>query len=117
MKHYAARRLESGRWAWTVQEGDAISQSGPCVLHGNGHTTKEEAERHFYDWDCQTLSQVKEERHGKSHDCEIPWCRVFTGRGMATKFHPDPLWLCSEHRFRHIYTMLRPFKAGVEVHQ
>lgn len=114
-KHYAARQIGSGRWAWTVDEGGQISTAGPCVLHGDGHLTKEQAERHFYDFDIQTLTEVAEKHPNKSHDCHIPWCGVFTSRGLATRHSTEPMWLCSEHRFRHIYTMLRPFEPGIEV--
>lgn len=118
LKHYAARqRRPGGPWDWTVEEEGRIFPAGPCVLHGDGHPTREEAERHFYAFDLQTLSLIVEDQDHKSHQCGVPWCKVFTDQGFTTKFRKEPQWLCDEHRIRHIFEMLNPFVPGITVEQ
>lgn len=118
MKYFRARqRLVDKRWDWTVDQDQVIAKAGPCVLHSDGHATREEAERHFYDWDLQTLLTFTEGNEKTKHECEAPGCKTLTDRGLATRFRWKVQWFCDLHRVKPIYEMLNPFEPGIEIQQ
>lgn len=75
------------------------------------HATKEEAERHFYDF-C--LEQAKE--HDGSHWMDCAKCGAATKKmlgnmGLGDLFHIEPL--CDEHRTKEVLADLHPFAPGI----
>lgn len=117
MRYYAARLRTDGRWDWTVERDKVITVDGPCVTHTDGHPTKEEAERHFYEWDIKTLGLITESDDKLFHGCEAPECKTHTTIGFVTRYRWKPQWFCDLHRVKEIYIMLNPFKPGVMITQ
>lgn len=118
MNYYAARqRIGENRWDWTVEHDKVITRSGPCVLHGDGHATKEEAERHFYDWDLQTMAVYVENDPKIMHQCDAPGCKTPTDKGLATRHRWKVQWFCDLHRIKEIFVTLNPFKPGIMITQ
>jgi hypothetical protein len=113
VRHYAARqRISDKRWEWTVDADDVIYASDPCMDHRDGHATKVEAERHYYDWMIRnaieaTLSDRKELCAAK--------CDEFTQKGFQLHAWSMPIWLCERHCFRETLTIVHPFMPDIMI--
>lgn len=113
MRHYAARqRISDKRWEWTVDVQDVIYAAEPCMEHPDGHATKVEAERHYYDWMIQNAIEVTT---SKTKELCQAGCDEFTQKGFQLHPWTAPIWLCGKHCFRETLTVVRPFQAGMTV--
>jgi hypothetical protein len=110
MNYAEARQRESDkRWDWTVRNDDRIWRSEPCSGHEDGHETREEAERHFWEWEmAQPFSVFVEERHLRR--CEI--CNEWTDARVRMYDGYKTLVLCSIHQNRLSIEQLYPFAPG-----
>ena len=112
MNYYEARRQESGEqyWHWTCLRDSKIcicdSCSPACV-----HKTREEAERHFYEWTLDNL--IEETLTGQRFPCAYPGCSVWTSVYMASRRVTHGLFLCDKHRNRENFKNARPFRPGL----
>ncbi len=111
MNHYAARERKSdGRWNWTRKMGSdgPIVAAGACVNHeAEGHATKEEAERCFYEHELATLQECSMDT---THEpCKV--CGKLTNKLLGRSGFPDTP-LCDEHRNVEEYRKLKPFTPG-----
>ncbi len=73
MNYYVARRRQKDGilidlWDWTCQNGDAIWPMTPCSLSCE-HKTREEAERHHYEYEIETRKRVTFEQADKCVEC------------------------------------------------
>lgn len=73
MNYYSARQRRDGRWDWTSMNDGAIRRAGPCVNHYEGHATKGEAERHFYDSELDSLREARS-KGDIQMKCEVKSC-------------------------------------------
>ena len=112
MNYEGARQRESdGRWDWTNMRDGAIWRSGPCRSHDDGHATKEEAERHFYD---DGLAHVQEHQSSSWHGCAVcdaPTKFWLGSRGLGGAIPETPL--CDEYRTRDVLAEMHPFSPGM----
>lgn len=116
MNYYEARqRTSDGRWDWTGMNDSRIFKAGPCAGHDDGHATKEEAERHFYDWELDQLQELKGPS-STQHRCQSPGCQTFTDIALAIGGHIGVhFWLCKDHRTRGEVARIYPFTPGLTI--
>lgn len=115
MNYYAARQRKDGRWDWTRLNDGVVSRSGPCAKHGEGHVTKEEAERHFYDSELAKLCETWSDGDVQ-YRCAVSGCGQWTQVGLASHgYFVTPTWLCDRHRDPDMIEKLHPFKPGLEI--
>jgi hypothetical protein len=111
MNCYEARQREvDGRWDWTVMNDGIIRRAGPCRDHEDGHSTKEEAERHYWDYE---LSRLKEHTTGGHYPCEV--CGALTNKELSWHHIGPTARLCDDHRSREQFERLNPFEPGLSV--
>lgn len=124
-----------GGWHWTTMRGGVVRPAMPCRLYVGPvrsvadmmrepvkgtdfetcppHATKEEAERHFYDY---SLEQVDLERYSNWQDCVIcgePTKMGLGNKGMSLYFQGSAL--CVEHLSREHLASKYPFEPGIEL--
>lgn len=115
MNYYAARQRKDGRWDWTVMNDGVIRRCGPCSHHMDGHATKEEAERHFYDNELNNLRDVWSNSNAQMK-CEVKSCGAWTQEGLvSTHLFLTPIWLCDVHRDAEEIELIHPFSPGTEI--
>ena len=111
MNYYQARQLkDSGKWHWTRMNDKIIYPAGDCVNH-EGHNTKEEAERCFYEYEIKKLYETSFSMRDK---CSVKSCKAFTDKALT----PDGYsiaHLCKKHRNIKTYRKLFPFKPGRQI--
>ena len=110
MNYCEARQLkDTGRWNWTrLRDGD-IFTAGNCINHPEGHSTKEEAEKCFYDYEISKLYEIRFSLYDK---CVI--CKAITDKALT----PDGYQiahLCKKHRTKEYYIKAFPFQAGRQI--
>jgi len=78
------------------------------------HATKEEAERHYYDWCLSTVVEIKlsdQQLRCRAEGCEA-WTDTELGnRQLDRMFNGDPL--CDVHRNRETLALIHPFTSGL----
>ena len=78
--------------------------------HDVGHTTKEEAERCWYEYG---LDQLRSSTSlDAQHLCAI--CGAWTQRALSSR-HGDAINLCAEHANRDGFAQVRPFVPGIAI--
>lgn len=110
MNYYEARQRKDGVWHWTVMNDNVLRPSQPCTEDCQ-HQTREEAERHFYEYEVANLRTQEFEAW---HKCEAEGCETLTNKVMTPR-HGGGVDLCDVHRTAEQYRVLRPFKAGVQI--
>ena len=78
------------------------------------HATREEAERHYYDW---SLGGVSESTFRGAEKCEYG-CGEWTNKALGSRQlggHFPATYLCDLHRTTAILASLRPFEPGFAV--
>lgn len=115
MNYYESRQRQTdGRWDWTVMNDGRIRRATPCLQHEDGHATREEAERHFWEHEIATAVSVNAPQNEK-YRCEAPpGCRDWTQMGWQIRHH-SPVWLCPLHHSREVLKHLHPFKPGQKI--
>ena len=114
MNRYAARQRADLKWQWSCEKDGLTFPVSPCLGHDNGHSTKEEAERHYYD---RELGRLAEASSGEDlmFQCSFPGCRTFTQKGLASHgFFFVTTWLCDAHRNKESFSSVHPFSPGME---
>lgn len=92
-----------------------IWRVGPCAHHEDGHATEEEAERHFYDSEIQSLRETWSGADVQ-YRCAFPGCAAFTQKGLAsTHLFMSPTWLCEVHCTPEFFEKINPFKPEIEI--
>ena len=123
-----------GGWHWTTMNDGRVRPAAPCRRYigppldhrlpfkpaeasdfetCEPHATKEEAERHFYDY---SLEQVEEESYSSWQDCVVCGAATKTGlgtRSMALLFSGDAL--CDAHLSKEKLAELHPFQPGYQL--
>lgn len=111
MNYAQARQRESdGRWDYTVRNDDRIWRTGYCADHEDGHATKEEAEKHFYDYELDQPFRIYEDinQQAKCVVCgEWTQNRVMLYDGYTTYI------LCKDHQTKEDLMKVRPFTPGM----
>lgn len=135
MNYDEAREISGGGWHWTSMNDGVVRTAQPCIgpkgdipadyLIGvtkepiewercSPHATKEEAERHFYDW-C--LSRLVETECESAERCEQgcgEWTnKTLENRGLSGLF--KSVFLCDEHRSKEVVATLHPFRPGIQI--
>jgi hypothetical protein len=116
VNYYAARqRAHDKKWDWTCMNDGKIWRSGPCADHEDGHPTREEAEKHFYDDSISKLREITcPDREMRM--CDAPGCDTVTQKGLVgTRYFSEPMWLCKLHRSKEVVPAIRPFRPGIEI--
>jgi hypothetical protein len=116
VNYYSARqRAHDKKWDWTCLNNKQIWKTGPCAEHEDGHATKVEAERHFYDHELKKLKEVTSGNR-EMHKCDAPGCGTFTHMGLVGQhWFTDTTWLCALHKVKDVVSMMHPFKEGIEI--
>lgn len=132
MNYDEARQTADGTgWHWTTKNDGRIRTAAPCLRYVGSpdasydspyrkedwelcepHATKEEAERHFYDW-C--LSEVKEVACSWA-SCRYPSCDQPANKALGNSpfgmlFSQLPL--CDDHRNAESLQLITPFRPGL----
>lgn len=112
MNYYEARqRSTDGRWDWTCMNDGQIWRAAPCRDHGaGGHATKEEAERHYWEYQTGELRTFPDQAH---YPCKV--CETFTNQRAISRDGMVSAYLCDEHRNIDIFRALFPFKPGMSI--
>lgn len=113
MNYYQARQRQSDRrWDWTVRNDDRYYRIAPCVDHDDGHETREEAERHWWDWATAELREstlIDQQR-----PCAV--CRAWTDLLAESRDgHLGPVSLCETHRNTEGLRQAAPFHPGTSI--
>lgn len=141
----ARQRQDDGRWDWTSMRDGKIWPGGYCVgwptnediqmmsvypgqypteemlrtrekYHTDGHATKEEAERCYYDFEVDRLHQVDVIRPGVVDGrvpCDVVSCLRYTDKGLQAPGGAPAVPLCGFHRTTAGYKATRPFRPGI----
>ena len=133
MNHDEARALKDGGWHWTTMNDDVVRTAAPCITIDEPfdlrkpyeppkpenvhrcppHATKEEAERHFYDY---SLGLVTEDHYGNWEGCAVcdaPTKAGLSAPGISTLFSGTAL--CDAHRTIEHLKELNPFEPGIRL--
>ena len=130
MNYDEARQLKDGGWHWTTMNNGVVRTASPCIqvpevnlfdealLAANitrcdPHPTREDAERHFYDY---SLSQLKETTTTHAQRCEV--CDTWTNKALCNKgewLYFGYIFLCDNHRQPSHVEALRPFSPCIAV--
>lgn len=122
-----------GGWRWTTMNDGVIRTAAPCRRYTGPvrtvaemmrepvkgtdfttcepHASKEEAERHFYDYSLEQVEERDCSWTSCSAHCGNPANKTLGNLGMALYFQPTPL--CDQHRSREELIALYPFKTGI----
>lgn len=134
MNYDEAREIPGKGWHWTTMNNGVVRTAQPCIqipemsvedlmrkpLMGTNitrcepHATREEAERHYYDWCLSTVTEIK--LSNQQLRCRAEGCEAWTGtelgnRQLECMFNGDPL--CDEHRTRETLALIHPFAPGL----
>jgi hypothetical protein len=135
MNYDEAREIPGKGWHWTTMNNGVVRTAQPCIRHVGDesdpfwymkpsnesawercepHATKEQAERHFYDWCLSTVTEIK--LGEQQLRCRAPGCEAWTdtelgNRQLGRMFNGDPL--CEAHRTREVLAQIRPFAPGM----
>lgn len=113
MNYYEARKRSDGKWDWTCMNDGRIWKTAPCADHENGHATKAEAERHFYNYELCRLREVAS-MPKEMHQCDAPGCATYTHKGfVGMKLFTETTWLCKLHFSREVVPGIHPFSEGI----
>jgi len=111
MNYYEARLLKTGKWNWTRMNDNVITTAGDCINHPEGHTTKEEAERCFYEYVLKNLKEF--EVKFAQFKCEI--CDNWTSKGLETAISSRSAYFCDEHRNKESWIKSHPFTPDIKI--
>ena len=115
---------------WTQEQANRIGmplaylqqkqkqEDGPfrSKFHTDGHATKEEAERCFYEF-C--LDHALEFSYDQAmYPCDVPGCETYSSKGL--RYSPmgsviSQVTLCDKHCDREGLVLARPFRDGQEI--
>ena len=134
MNYDEAREIPGKGWHWTTMNNGVVRTAHPCIqipemsfedlmrkpLMGTDitrcppHATKEEAERHYYDWCLSTVTEI--ELSNQQLRCRAEGCEAWTdtelgNRQLERMFNGDPL--CDAHRNRETLALIHPFTPGL----
>ena len=135
MNYDEARQLKDGGWHWTTMNDGVVRTAAPCVRHVGDesdplwymqpskaedwaycepHETQEDAERHFYEW-C--LENVTEQKYTTKQLCSVEgcdeWSQFALGNNELGRFFGLGPNLCDAHRNREHLATLRPFHSPI----
>lgn len=134
MNYDEARELKGGGWHWTTMNDGVVRTAQPCITilkpfepgsldfslrpsditRCPPHATKEDAERHYYDWCLSTVSEIKladQQRRCRASGCS-EWTDTMLGnRQLGRMFNGDPL--CDAHRTPEALRALHPYAPGM----
>lgn len=135
MNYDGARELKDGGFKWSRENGGEVFTIAPCRWHTGDesdplwylrpyraedwaecepHATREEAERHFYDY---SLGQVKEQAVSWTScsvsGCPAPASRALGTQGLSLYFSLTPL--CDQHLSADTLVALYPFEPGLQL--
>ena len=110
MNYYEARPLKDGRGGhWTGLNDGQIWPAGACGEHAP-HSTKEEAERCFYEYETASLV---ERTWASAHRCEVEGCGVWADKSLGPRGGSlAGSYLCDAHRTPETWRSLHPFEPG-----
>lgn len=134
MNYDEAREIPGKGWHWTTMNNGVVRIAQPCItilkpfdpgsldfslrpsdiVRCPPHATREEAERHYYDWCLSTVTEIK--LGEQQLRCRAPSCEAWTdtllgNRQLERMFNGDPL--CDEHRTRETLAAIHPFAPGL----
>ena len=137
MNYDKAREVPGKGWHWTTMNDGIVRTAEPCSRHVGDesdpmwymkpsnesdwqrcepHATRDEAERHFYDWCLETVAETR--MGDQQLRCRMPDCAEWTDTVLGNLqderlFNGDPL--CEAHRTREVLAQIRPFEPGMEL--
>ena len=133
MNYDEAREIEGNGWHWTTMNDGRIRTAAPCVRYTGDpdlplgrptkdedfercepHATKEEAERHFYDYSVENARERQTDRWMDCAVCDGPTKRLFGTAGMGLLFSGG-VPFCDEHFSKDALRELLPFTAGIRL--
>jgi len=123
VNYYAARQLgpnsrAPGKWNWTRMNDGVITTAAPCYQPdgGDDHDSKEDAERHFWEWEAANLRRTEyttASRCDGPHDGDAPRTAIAFGvRPVGAEVH-----VCPQHESQavEIWKAAHPFVPGIAV--
>lgn len=132
MNYAEAREVKGGGWHWTSMNDGNVRTAAPCITireregwqlgdpipeedikRCEPHATKEEAERHFYDWSLETLH---ESEWTSAQKCETG-CGAWSNKSLGNHFHGyfGDVFLCDFHRNADRVAELKPFRPDIQL--
>lgn len=136
MNYDEAREILGKGWHWTTMNNGVVRTAQPCItilkpfdptspdfsLKASDitrcppHATKEDAERHYYDWCLSTVTEIK--LSNQQLRCRAEGCEAWTDTELGNRqpermFNGDPL--CDEHRTRETLALIHPFRSPLGV--
>lgn len=132
MNYDQARQLKDGGWHWTTKNDGIVRTAEPCLKHIGDesdpawylkpynasdwtrcepHSTREEAERHFYEWCIESLKEDDLWDWTGCQVCDAPTKKALGNRGMHMLITSVPL--CDEHRNVDKVRELYPQPGGI----
>lgn len=111
----ARQRQSDGRWDWTTMNDGRVWPSAPCSTHEDGHATQEEAERHHWDYELDTVRrfEVPDHQAGSLERCRI--CKAFTASHVRFADGYTTIFLCPDHQDRASLEQGYPFAPNRQV--
>jgi hypothetical protein len=111
----ARRRMKDGKWHWTNLNDGKVYPSGGCAQDCPGHDSREEAERHQYEYELNNLAEIAlqpiEGAVDGRHQCVV--CGAGTLQALQITGHCLRLVpLCAAHCNRAGYALAHPFQPG-----
>lgn len=105
-------------------QADKETRDGPfrAKFHTDGHATKEEAERCFYEHSLDRVHEI--ENSSIQHRCSVPlplpgsFCDAWTTKGLESPGYGgcfQVTWLCDAHRNREGLVVAHPFQKGLSM--
>ncbi len=112
MNYAQARQRETNqRWDWTTMNDGRVWASAPCSQHTDGHATAEEAERHFWEYELDTVRRfvVSDDEAASLERCLA--CSAFTASHVRFADGYTTFFLCPDHQDRAALERVHPFVA------
>ena len=108
----ARQRQSDGRWDWTTMNDGRVWRSAPCSSHEDGHATPEDAERHFWDYELDSVRRfvVPDDQAATLEHCQV--CTAFTASHVRFADGYTTFFVCPDHQDRASLERAHPFVAG-----
>ena len=114
MNYDEARPLADGAgWHWTTMNDGVVRAAASCVGE-EAHSTREKAERHFYEYSLSLVQDGQIDWTGcEVEGCDTPTKTTLGNAGMYLFFQRTAL--CEAHDSREFLQQVYPFATGLQM--
>lgn len=102
----ARQRQTDGLWDWTVRNDGSIWPAASCASKC-GHATREEAERHYWEWKHDPATYYIGAYVDSQHNCLV--CGNWTQSFVRLRDGYTTFVLCPSHQDRASVDQVHPF--------